>query len=61
MSIITILIGLAVVGFFCACINQIDMPQKVKNIITGIMVFVLILWILQQFGYVGNIPALKFK
>ena len=61
MSIVSILIGLAIIGFICYLIMQIPMLPVFKNVIVGIVIFVLILWLLQQFGFVGSIPNLKFK
>lgn len=61
MSVIAILIGLAIVGFLAWLVLQIPMPPVFKNIIIGVVVLVLVLWLLQQFGFVGSIPTLRLK
>lgn len=50
MSLITIILVLAIAGFCAWAVLQIPMPQPFKNIILGVIIIVLVLWILQVFG-----------
>jgi uncharacterized membrane protein YeaQ/YmgE (transglycosylase-associated protein family) len=50
MSIIALLVTLAIAGFVVWLIFQIPMAPPFQNIITGIVLLVLVLWVLQQLG-----------
>lgn len=50
MSIIAIILILAVFGFLCWLILQIPMPSPIPQIIVGIVIILMILWVLGQLG-----------
>jgi hypothetical protein len=60
MSILSLLITIALVGFIVWLILQIPMPQPFRNIIVGIVVLILVLYVLQILGFHTGLPALRF-
>jgi hypothetical protein len=54
--LISIILGLAVAGFLVWLILQIPAPPIFKNIIMGVVVLCLILWVLRGLGYGGALP-----
>lgn len=61
MSIVALLVGIAVLGFLAWLVMLIPMPETFKRVFLGIVVLVLIVCVLQQLGFLGSIPMLKFK
>lgn len=61
MSLITLALTIALVGFFCWLIQQIPMPAVFHNIIIGIVCVVLILWVLQVMGVHTGLPTLRLR
>jgi len=61
MSILTIIIAIAVVGFIAWLLTQIPMPQPFRSLIIGIMIFLVVIWLLQQLGVMPSISALRIK
>ena len=59
MSLISLVVFLAVAGFVVWLILQIPMPDIFRKVIIGLIVLFLVLWILQQVGFVG--PVLKLR
>lgn len=61
MSIVAIVIVLLVVGFILWIVNQAPIDGTIKNIIYGVVVLGVIIWLLQSFGLVGHIgtPVIK--
>lgn len=55
MSLLILIVTLVVVGFLCWLVLQIPMPAPFPKIIMGVICFVMVLWILQQFGLIGVI------
>lgn len=51
---ISILVAIAVVGFLCWLILQIPAPPIFKNVMMGVMILCLVLWLLSAFGLVGE-------
>jgi hypothetical protein len=47
---ITILISVAIVGFLVWIVTQIPMPPVFRNVIIGVAVICLVIWLLQGFG-----------
>jgi hypothetical protein len=47
---ITILLSIAIVGFLCWCVLQIPMPAPFRNILLGVMVLCLVIYLLNGFG-----------
>ncbi len=52
MSIVTLLIVLLIVGFVLYMLQTAPLPINpwVKSLITGILIIVLMIWLLQSFG-----------
>ena len=60
MSLIIVVIALIVVGVILWLINNyLPMDGKIKNILNGVVVVVVILWLLQVFGLIGAISGVK--
>lgn len=58
MSIVSLIIVLAVVGFLLWLVNTyVPMDGKVKSIINVIVLFALVLWLLQVFGILGTVGS----
>lgn len=55
MSLIGIMLVLVIFGFLSWLILQIPMAQPMKNIIIGVMVFFVILWVLQEVGAIHGL------
>jgi hypothetical protein len=59
MSFINILIALVVVGVLLFLVNTyIPMDGKIKRILNGVVVIVVVLWLLQAFGVIGAIDGI---
>jgi hypothetical protein len=59
MSLINILIALVVVGVLLFLVNTyIPMDGKIKRILNGVVVIVVVLWLLQVFGVIGAIDGI---
>ncbi len=62
MSLISLIITLAVVGFLLwLVLTYIPMPPPFKQVITVIVVIVLVLWLLNGFGLIGGGPVIHFR
>lgn len=62
MSLISILISIALVGLLVWAITKlIPMPEKFKNLIYVVAVVVVVLWLLQVFGLLGSIHAVRLS
>lgn len=61
MSLISLLVGLVIVGFLCWLVLQVPMPPPFKNVILGIIVLFLVLWVLQALGVDTGLPKLSLK
>lgn len=61
MSLISLIITVAILGFLCWLVLQIPLPQPFRNIIIGIIILFMVLWVLQQFGFLGDIGHLRLK
>lgn len=60
MPIFNVLIVLIVAGFVLWLINNyIPMDNKIKNILNTVAVIVVILWLLQVFGLIDFLKAIK--
>jgi 1-acyl-sn-glycerol-3-phosphate acyltransferase len=59
MSLINILIALVVVGVLLFLVNTyIPMDGKIKRILNGVVVIVVVLWLLQAFGVIEVIDGI---
>lgn len=61
MTLISLIITLAVLGFVVYLITLIPMPTIFRQVIIGIVCLVLIIWVLQSLGLVTGMPALRLK
>jgi hypothetical protein len=60
MDLVTVIITLIVVGVVLWAINRfIPMDGKIKNILNIVVVIVVVLWLLQGFGLIGNLHSVK--
>ncbi len=58
---IALILGIAFVGFLAWIILQIPMPGPFKNIIIGILCFLLVVWVLQSLGVNTGLPAVRLR
>lgn len=60
MPLFTILIVLVVVGVLLWLINTyIPMDRKIKNILNVVVTIVVVIWLLQVFGLLGDLKKLR--
>jgi hypothetical protein len=60
MSLVSLVIVLVVVGVILYLINNyIPMDNKIKKILNAVVIIVVILWLLQAFGILGDIRGLR--
>jgi hypothetical protein len=59
MSLLSIAIVLVVVGVLLFIVNTyIPMDGKIKSILNGVVVIVVVIWLLQTFGIIGSINSI---
>jgi len=62
MSIITIILVIALVGFILWLIERyLPMDVTVKRILEGVVILCMIIWILQSFGLIGAIGSARIR
>jgi len=62
MSIITLIITLAIIGFLMyLLLTYVPMPEPFKKIIMIIVIFAVVLWLLYGFGLLGAGPRINFR
>ncbi len=62
MSIIGIIIVLVVVGFLLWLVNRlIPMDPTIQKVLIAVVVLVVVLWLLQQFGVLGPVQSVRIK
>jgi hypothetical protein len=60
MSLLTIVVVLIVVGVLLWLINTyIPMDGKIKSILNAVVVICVVIWLLQAFGLLGSLSAIK--
>ncbi len=60
MSLVTVVVVLIVVGVLLWLVNNyIPMDGKIKSILNAVVVIVVVLWLLQAFGLLGDIAGLR--
>jgi len=60
MSLLHIILVLIVVGVLLWLVNNyIPMDSKIKTIINGVVVIVVVLWLLQAFGVLGSLGTVR--
>jgi hypothetical protein len=62
MPLINILVVLIVVGVLLWLVNNyIPMDGKIKRILNVVVVVVVVMWLLQVFGIIGSIDAIRIR
>jgi hypothetical protein len=62
VNIIVLVIVLAVVGFLLyLLLTYVPMPRPFPQLIVGIVVFAIILWLLSAFGLLGGGPTFRLR
>jgi hypothetical protein len=61
MSLIALILSLAIAGFLCWLVLQIPMPQPFRNVIIGVIIFILILWVLQALGVNTGLSRIRIN
>lgn len=56
-GIIGIIVTLVVVGLVLYLIDLIPMDSTIKQIIRGIIIVLVIVWLLQAFGFMGSVHS----
>jgi len=60
MDPISLIVTLIVVGVLLWLVNTyIPMDEKIKNIMNVLVVIVVVLWLLQSFGLIGSVHAVR--
>lgn len=60
MSLINLIVTLVVVGIALWAINTyLPMDRKIKSILNGVVVIIVILWLLRGFGLLGDLGAIQ--
>ncbi len=60
MPLLTIVIVLIVVGLLLWLVNTyIPMDSKIRSILNAVVVIIVVLWLLQAFGILGSLNAVK--
>ena len=60
MPLINVVIALIVVGVILWLINNyLPMDGKIKRILNGVVVIVVVLWLLQVFGVMGTLTSFR--
>ncbi len=57
-ALIHIIVYLIIVGLVVYVIDLIPMDGTIKNIIRAIIVIAVVIWLLQQFGFIGSVNSL---
>lgn len=60
MSLVNLIVVLIVVGVLLWLINNyLPMDGKIKGILNGVVVILVILWLLQVFGVLGSLSGIR--
>jgi hypothetical protein len=60
MPLLTVIIVLIVVGLLLWLVNTyIPMDSKIRSILNAVVVIIVVLWLLQAFGILGSLNAVK--
>ncbi len=60
MSLLNIVVVLIVVGVLLWLVNSyIPMDSKIKSILNAVVVIAVVLWLLQAFGLIGDLGAIR--
>jgi len=55
MSLLVMVLVIAVIGLITYLVLQIPMPAPFKNVIVGLVILCVVLFILQSFGLIPNL------
>ncbi|HEV3347787.1 MAG TPA: Thivi_2564 family membrane protein [Methylomirabilota bacterium] len=62
MSLIGVVLTLVVVGVLLWLLNNyIPMDGKIKRILNGVVVIVVVIWLLQAFGLIGSLQNIRIR
>ena len=62
MSLISLLLTLVVAGVLLWVLNNyVPMDRKIKSIINGVVVIVVVVWLLQSFGVIGSLQNIRIQ
>ena len=62
MSLIGVVLTLVVVGVLLWLLNNyIPMDGKIKRILNGVVVIVVVIWLLQVFGLIGSLQNIRIR
>jgi len=62
MSLIGLVLTLVVVGVLLWLLNNyIPMDGKIKRILNGMVVIVVVIWLLQAFGLIGSLQNIRIR
>jgi VIT1/CCC1 family predicted Fe2+/Mn2+ transporter len=60
MSLVSVVIALAIVGLLLWLVNRfIPMQSQIKEILNGVVVIAVVIWLLRVFGIFGYITHLR--
>ena len=60
MSLLSVIVVLIVVGVLLWLINNyVPMDGKIKGLLNAVVVIVVVLWLLQAFGLLGDIAGIR--
>lgn len=62
MSLISAVVVLIVIGVILMLVNTyIPMDRKIKSILNGVVLIVVVLWLLQSFGILDDIKGIRLR
>ncbi|MEQ1719289.1 MAG: Thivi_2564 family membrane protein [Hyphomicrobium sp.] len=62
MDVVHIILTLVVVGVLLWLVNTyIPMDGKIKSILNGVVVILVVLWLLQGFGLLGSLSNIRIR
>ena len=62
MSLVGLVLTLVVVGVLLWLLNNyIPMDGKIKRILNGVVVIVVVIWLLQAFGLIGSLQNIRIR
>jgi predicted membrane protein len=60
MSLLSVIVAIVIVGIVLWIINQfIPMEARVKQILNIVVILILLIWVLQGFGFFGYLRGIK--
>ena len=60
MPLVSLVVALIVVGVLLYLVNNyIPMDSKIKQILNGVVIIVVVIWLLQVFGLLGSLNNIR--